>query len=129
MSKIKVCQAANTSDFDLINGISCLNYWQMKSPNLQEPICYCRAKRKEGTADDPLVGGHVIGLIGGVPHIFITPILNSVNVSDEPRVFEVNMDDLVRVPNEDELAILADNENKKRTGCLQEILRMIELNK
>lgn len=124
---IKVIQAANTSDFDRINGESCITYWEENKPNNHEPIRFCRATLTPATIENDIVGGHVLAYVDDEPHVFITPILSSVNTSEDPMSFDVNDSDLVQVPIEDEEAILNMDENKKRLKMLSAILRMKEL--
>ena len=106
MSKIVVCNAANTSEFDKIGGKSCIKYWDEHTPNKTESIRFCRATYKYGTEEDPIIGGHVLAILGGKPRVFITPILKSYNTANDPKGFSVSTDDLVPVPAADEQAIL-----------------------
>ena len=53
----RVCNALNTSDYDMIDGMDCIDYWSVSK---NEKARYCRVSRKEETPDDKLVGGHVI---------------------------------------------------------------------
>ena len=114
MSKIKVIQAVNTSDYDQIDGLSCIKYWENNTPYRQESVRYCRATLHYATETDSLVGAHVIGIVDGQPHVYITPILSSVNTSNDPESFMVDTKDLVRIPLKDEQAILLDRANKMR---------------
>ena len=124
---MKVIQAVNTQDYDSIDGLSCIAYWKRENPYSADPIRYCRATLAPATPQDAIVGGHVIGIKNGTPHVYITPILNSVNASGNPEIFGVDERDLVRVPDEHEQAILADNDNRHKRSMLEEIERMNEL--
>lgn len=124
---MRVIQAANTSEFDNIDGMSCIDYWDNNAPNKQETIRFCRATGDSGTEEDRIVGGHVLGFDGDVPHVYITPILSSVNTSENPLTFDVDVSDLIQVPIEDERAIIIMDENKKRLHMLSTMLRMKEL--
>ena len=108
---MRVIQAVNTSKFDDINGKSCIDYWRSQRP-YRDDSC-CRATQKKAQGDDKIVGAHVIGYANGSPHVYITPILNSVNTSGSPFAFNVAEADLVQVPLQDERAILSDPDNKE----------------
>ncbi len=123
---IKVIQATNTEEYDQIDGNSCIRYWINNHPNGYD-ITFCRATKKIGTQSDFIVGGHVIAIVDGTPHVYITPIRNSVNVKDRPKMFDVDPDDLVEVPEDDERNILADEENIIRYKCLDNIIKMNKL--
>lgn len=125
---IKVIQATNTEEYDQIDGNSCIRYWINNHPNGYDSS-FCRATPKVGTQSDPIVGGHVIAIVDGAPHVYITPIRNSVNVKDDPKIFDVEQNDLVEVPEDDERNILADKENITRYTQLESIIRMSELMK
>lgn len=122
-----VYQAVNTSEYDNINGMSCHEYWKRNNPHVKDSICFCRATSEYGTEDDPIVGGHVIGLDNGEPHVYITPILNSVNKKNDPKIFNVDEVNLVQVPTDDEKAILSDKENQQIVRCLEELSKLKRL--
>lgn len=126
MSKIRVLQAVNTSDYDNIQGRSCIDYWSDNATNNRDAN-YCRATDERGDEDNPIVGGHVIAVINGRPHIYITPILNNVNLTRDPAIFKVDTEDLAQVPTDDENAILADIENQKLVSALIELDRIDNL--
>lgn len=109
---IKVIQAANTSSYDKIDECSCIEFW--RNNNSGRDSATCRATDEQGTQTDPIVGGHVIGIINNTPHVYIVPILNSVNVSEDPLTFDVDESDLVQVPSHDEQIILNDPQNRIR---------------
>ena len=115
---VKVCQAVNTTNYDTINGDSCINYWNNNAPNDRQAILMCRATSGNDSEDDPIVGGHVIGINNHYPHVYIVPILRSVNTSGNPRIFSVEEEDLVQVPTNQENAILADRENQNLARIL-----------
>lgn len=52
--------------------------------------------------------------------MFITPILDSVNKSDNPKIFEVDERDLVQVPSADEQVLLTDKDNQRLVEVLRE---------
>ena len=106
---IKVINAANTTAYDTIDGMSCIDYWRRACPRADSS--FCRAKHEQGTEDDIIVGGHVISVDNLEPHVFITPILRSVNNDEYYPPFDVSCVDLVRVPLEMERAILSDPDN------------------
>ncbi len=120
---IKVIQATNTEEYDQIDGNSCIRYWINNHPNGYDSS-FCRATPKVGTQSDPIVGGHVIAIVDGAPHVYITPIRNSVNVKDDPLTFDVDPDDLVKVPENDERQLLADGENIRRYRQLKSFIGM-----
>lgn len=120
MSRIDVIQAENTNEFDRINGGTCIAYWRNNVPQSEDSFSYCRATHRYGTQSDILVGGHVIGIVDGMPHVFITPILDSVNKSDNPKIFEVDERDLVQVPSADEQVLLTDKDNQRLVEVLRE---------
>ena len=109
---IKVIQAVNTSEYDVINGCSCIEYWTKNKSGRDSSTC--RATGRQGTLNDSIVGGHVIGIINNIPHVYIVPILNSVNASDNPLMFDVEENDLLQVPCNDEQEILNDSMNRTR---------------
>ena len=109
---IKVIQAANTSSYDKIDECSCIEFW--RNNNSGRDSVTCRATDEQGTQTDPIVGGHVIAIFNNTPHVYIVPILNSVNVSDYPLTFDVDESDLVQVPFHDEQIILNDPQNRIR---------------
>ena len=115
---IKVIQAVNTSDYDQIGGLNCIKFWEENTPGRTDSIAYCRATHCWATESDPLVGAHVIGIVNGEPHVYITPIKDSVNKSNKPGVFKVQLTDLVPVPKADEQKILKDKENQELLKCL-----------
>lgn len=110
-----VCNAIKTTKFDRPNGMSCIEYWCNQKPDVEVTIC--PACHKEMLSED-IAGGHVIDYLNGSPHVFITPIHNECNTMKLKRgSFFVNVAHLVRVPTEDEKAILALNRSiieKKR---------------
>ena len=108
---MRVIQAVNTSKFDDINGKSCIDYWRSQRP-YRDDSC-CRATKEKAQGDDKIVGGHVIGYANGFPHVYITPILSSVNKEHNIITFNVAEADLVQVPLQDERAILSDPDNKE----------------
>lgn len=110
MDKLVVCNALNTSPYDIIDGMSCLEYWQHHRPFLN--IQKCRACGKVGTEDNPIVGGHVISILGGERHVFITPIHEKCNLKRGKLFpFVVYASNLYPIPAEDEKRILADEDN------------------
>ena len=113
---IKVIQAVNTSEYDVINGCSCIEYWTKNISGRDSSTC--RATGRQETLNDSIVGGHVIGIINNTPHVYIVPILNSVNVSEDPMTFDVDESDLVQVPFHDEQIILNDPQNRIRKKML-----------
>ena len=105
----RVCNALNTSDYDMIDGMDCIDYWSVSK---NEKARYCRVSRKEETPDDKLVGGHVITFNALVPHVYIVPMLSSYNARKEKlESFDVDENSLVRVPEEQERKILSDPAN------------------
>ncbi len=111
MIMMRVIQAVNTSNYDQINGRSCIDYWCTQRPFRRSD--YCRVTNKIPQGTDSIVGGHVLGYENGSPHVYITPILSSVNKEHRIITFNVTDTDLVRVPLADEKAILSDPENKE----------------
>ena len=73
----------------------------------------CRAKHNGDEPNSPIVGGHVIGFMEDIPHVYIVPMHSSCNLKkqnlDPFRVFRY---DLIRVPYPDERAILNMKSNK-----------------
>ena len=127
MSIIKVIQAVNTSNYDQIGGLSCIKYWENNTPNRHDSISYCRATRSYITEDDQLVGAHVIGIVDDVPHVYITAIKDSVNKSNDPEIFDVDMADLVAVPTDHEQKILEDKDNQDLLKKLSLLMRMKDM--
>ena len=108
---IKVCNALNTSDYDEINGMDCLEYWAQEK-NEQPWICRCSGRIE--TKDDRLVGGHVISIDNYTPHVYIVPMLSSYNsMKNNLKAFNVDESSLVRVPADQERKILMDPANVK----------------
>ena len=108
---MRVIQAVNTSNYDHINGRNCIDYWRSQRPYNRSG--YCRATNRLPQGTDSIVGGHVIGYENGFPHVYITPILSSVNTERNIITFNVVETDLVRVPLQDERAIMSDPENRE----------------
>lgn len=107
----KVCNALNTTDYDQIDGLDCIDYWSEKR---NEPARFCRVSHKEGTPGNKLVGGHVITIDKGTPHVYIVPMLSSYNAMKENLpAFFVDDESLVEVPRDQEQKILSDPDNIK----------------
>ncbi len=111
LSKLWVTNALNTSAYDKINGQSCIDYWRSMLPGRDDKTC--RATMGKAVGDDIIVGGHVISVYSKEPKVYITPILKSINKGNCKRLFLVDINDLVRVPIEQEEAILRDPDNVK----------------
>lgn len=113
---IKVCNALNTSDYDEIEGMNCIDYWDEHVLNRTCDRDICRKSKNPASEDDIIVGAHVIGYKDQRLGVFIVPILKSYNGKKgnlEP--FCVDEDDLVRIPNrEDERKILLDKDNQQQ---------------
>ena len=109
--RLWACNALNTSDYDTIEGQSCIDFWLSHKNGRRIvlcPVCHDLLKKSEA------VGGHVIVFDGKDNYVCITPMHSDCNTKREKAgPFEVLEADLVRVPEEDEEAILADPDNKK----------------
>ena len=109
MAKVLVCNALNTSDYDVIDGKDCITYWREKKHRLK--VTWCRACHNPNSDEDAIVGGHVMTVFG-TPHIYITPIHDSCNkLQKKLDAFPVDESDLVPVPKDQETAILNDPVN------------------
>lgn len=104
--KVTVCNAVNTSDYDIIDGKTCIEYWlDKRTLPVFCPVCHKQLKKEDA------VGGHVINLFGK-KHVFITPMHGACNSKKEKAAFfKVHEPDLVKIPKEDEQKILKDPEN------------------
>lgn len=118
MSKnmIKVFNAINTSDYDKIEGKDCIDYWDDNVIDRTYDRNVCRKSKEKASEDDSIVGAHVIGYTSQGLGVFIVPMLKSNNNKKENlEPFEVEENDLVRIPNEeDERKILLDKENQEQ---------------
>ena len=104
-----VTNALNTTAYDKIDGQDCIDYWRSKHPGRDDKTC--RFTKRNAVGNDIIVGGHVISVYVKEPKVYITPILKSVNSGNDRQIFAVDIDDLARVPKEQEEAILRDPDN------------------
>ena len=110
MAKKLVCNALNTSDYDVIEGMSCIDYW-CKTHN-QSNAEICRACGKRAKDDDEIIGAHVMSLNETPRHVYVVPMHRSCNSRQAGLgSFEVDEFNLSIVPANQEKKILNDPEN------------------
>jgi hypothetical protein len=110
MAKKLVCNALNTSKYDSIDGMSCIDYWC--NTHNQNSAEFCRACGERAKDGDDIIGAHVMSLNETPRHVYIVPMHRSCNSKQaDLGSFEVDEYNLSSVPSTQENKILNDPDN------------------